>query len=220
MKPISKTEFGALPALVLDATDLHELLTLFSATCKEVTMSDGRFEYESLDELLQNCGGHLPRLAIRGRSPYVSLEFNRSDFPKCIFLFASEGDDSAHALYLRLLAFLRDRRRWYVRLLPWPVLYVLTGISIALSAASLSSAFTARLGPHVAQAVSATPLVVWFVFILGLLGQQGVTYVIRPGTRRQRFQRSSDLRDKIVLALLSALVGGVIGAVIHAYSAR
>ena len=220
MKPVSKTASAALPALALDATDLHELHTLFSATCKGVTVSDGSFEYESVEELQQSHGARLSKFEIRGRTPYVSLAFNRSNAQASIFLYAEEGDDSAQALYVRLSALLLARRRWHVRLLPWPVTYVLMLAGLALSAFSVLISLGGRHEPRLVLGASVTALILWPLFLLGVLGQKGITYVIRPVTRKQRSQRWADFRDKIVLALLSALVGGILGAVIHAYSTR
>lgn len=143
----------------------------------------------------------------------MSLEFNRSNILRGTFLYAEAGDDAAQALYVRVSAFLWDRRRWHVRLLPLPVALLFSLASLPLTAAVLFDLFRAPHAPRFTLLVAS--LIVSPLGMLGCLGALGISYALSAVTRKQRSQRWADQRDKILVALISALIGGILGAVIQ-----
>jgi hypothetical protein len=209
MKPLKAHASLRFPALSLDATDLQDIAVLFTSTCGEVKFSDDSFEYDSLAELLEHAGNKLTRLQIEGRQPFVSLKFNRGDFPTSIFLSA-EDDAKGHALFHSVAKLLDQHRRWHVRLLPWPIIIILAlGLELLL------------LGvPEPTPPSKLVAVLLLLTIILGVAGQAGVTLHLSSATRKQHSQRWTELRDKLVLAILSALIGGILGALIHAATSR
>jgi hypothetical protein len=80
MKPIRHTKTARLRGLKMYREDLDELVNLFQS-CKSVTISDNKNDYDSLDEMKDIVGCKIVNLDIRGENPGLHFLLNQKEFP-------------------------------------------------------------------------------------------------------------------------------------------
>ena len=101
-----------LPSLNVFLDDVEQILEILKESCKDAHISDRDFEFESLEELIDNKGLRPKSLNLQGHQPYLSLSFNRRDFPTCIHLFSTGESDEEKSLYLKVQNILMNRKKW------------------------------------------------------------------------------------------------------------
>jgi hypothetical protein len=198
MKKVKDSKFENFPASSLYREDLEEIITLLKSGCKDVTISDGEYEFASLDELAQKHPTSLSRLEIKGHPPYVSLSFRREPF-NGTRLYASE-EDAAEPVFLKVRELMRRKKRTICALFPpvfWMPAFIIAQIGVRLLDTQ-----------EIHKAI--VSLIVSIGMLLSLLFNGGFMFFISTKSVSQRGQFWETNKDKIFLAVISAIIGAII----------
>jgi len=86
--------------------DFEQIINILSEISDQVEISDDDYEYESLDELINQKGLKPKKVFISSYSPHVVIDLE----PHSIFLYRSNSDKGALYAYDRIKEVLRKRR--------------------------------------------------------------------------------------------------------------
>jgi hypothetical protein len=200
MRPMTRSHSWSGPSVFLSREDLEEILSVFTSTCKTVSISDDEFEYDSLDDMREGRGATVRKLVISGDEPPISLKLQRYAFPG-VFLTAHNPTASAETAFFRTHQILdRSKRFLAYGLRPgtwmlflwifilqgfftrWPELFIIHGAVV----------FSLVLGLFTA-----------------LFGQNGSLSVISLVRRHERDSFWRRNWDKLILAAISAILGAI-----------
>jgi hypothetical protein len=130
MEPIRTTKTARLRRLKMYREDLDELIAFFVTNCQNVTISDNKNRYESLQEMKSVNGSTVTHLDIRGEKPGVHFLLNQKEpvqgsSPPAVSVFnelrTEEITEEADVLFLKIKEFLEPLQRPSVR---WPFLLI------------------------------------------------------------------------------------------------
>src|ERR1035437_1139198 len=121
MEPIRTTKTARLRKLEMYREDLDQFVGFFQSSCANVTISDSKNRYDSLDEMQLHSGSKIKDLDIRGDTPAVHFQLNQNEVvrgtptPAINELRTEEITDEADLLFLKIKEFLQERQRPQVR---------------------------------------------------------------------------------------------------------
>ena len=122
--PIRTTKTARLNNLEMYREDLDEFVAFFKRACTNVTISDNRNRYESLDEMKNHIGPRIKDLDIRGEKPALHFLLNRKEqisgsSAPAVFneLRTEEITEEADVLFYKVQEFLVAHQRPRVRVL-------------------------------------------------------------------------------------------------------
>jgi hypothetical protein len=201
--------------------DLDQFLSFFQKACKIFTISDSRNRYESLDEMKKEIGSRIKDLDVRGEDPGVHFLLNQQQTvptaapgstpttTTIVFneLRTEEISDSAEALFLRVREFLIERQRPLIR---WPFALI--------SLAGLVGLIYFAIGDSRAAIAPWRTLLSTLVFVgagVAALKIPNQIFLDKKVDSPTFWSRHKDEFAKgAILALISSLIGGVIGYLI------
>lgn len=199
MKKLIKSRKSEIEAIVLRREDLQELVAILAATAKDLRISDGDFEYGSLDELFQNRKGSLNELSLVSSDAGFDLSYTKH-FGVTFSCRVSAPEDEA--LFLRTREFLSKRRNRWNYLLDrriWVTACLLGVVPLALLKKPVNAAWLPPiLFLCAGLALSVTP-------VRGLLFNS-----VSTGSRGETGHFWQQNKEKVLLVLISALIGGAI----------
>lgn len=79
MEPIKTTKTARLGRLQMYREDLDDFVAFFQRTCVNVTISDSKNRYDTLDEMKSAIGSKIKDLDIRGEKPGLHFLLNRME---------------------------------------------------------------------------------------------------------------------------------------------
>ena len=79
MEPIRNTKTIRFVRLKMFREDLDALVALFKKACSDVTISDDKNRYDSLDEMKKYVGSRVKDFNIRGDNPKVHFLLNKAE---------------------------------------------------------------------------------------------------------------------------------------------
>jgi len=215
MEPIRTTKTARLRPLKMFREDLDEFVALFQENCTDVTVSDNKNRYDSLDEMRATIGPKVKNLDIRGESPSIHFLLNSKEVVQgssapATFneLRSEEISDEADYLFLKIKDCLQQFERPNVR---WPFLVL---AFIVLAGALLSIARRPPFPPQSGSltwteliCVVAAPLIfVWAVKVDNLI------VLDRRVDSPSFWARNKDaFATHAVTATISAIIGWVFG---------
>jgi hypothetical protein len=225
MNPIRTTKSTRLRRLEMYREDLDELVALFRDNCKLVTVSDDKFQYDSLGEMQKRTGNKVKHLDIRGVEPAVHFTLNREEatqtgFPptqgKTTFneIRTEEIDDKADALYYRIRDFLETKQRPnYSR----PGLLFVSILAFAFSIVWFvaANAIGAPGFSRTQGGIDASLFVLSFVLFFFSASLNNLIYLTTRAESPSFWQRNQDdILSKGIVALSSTLMGAILGFII------
>jgi len=215
MEPIRTTKTARLRRLKMYREDLDELVALFQKNCTNVTVSDNKNRYDSLDEMKAKIGPKVKNLDIRGESPSVHFLLSQKEVVQgtstpAVFneLRSEEISDEADNLFLKIKDCLQQFERPNVR---WPFLIlavtVLAGAFLSIARRPPPPPRSGGLTWTELICVVAAPLIfVWAVKVDNLI------VLDRRVDSPSFLARNKDaFATHAVTATISALIGAIIG---------
>lgn len=194
MKKLHRKEFVNLPAVSLYRDDLDEIVLLLSAD-RAVRISDGEFEFDSLDELAKKRGATPSTLELDTDFGAVGLKIRRLKFS---FLWGSESPS-----YLQIRELLRKRTTFLAKVFVWKAWLPSAVLLYVLDLAGPTLGVN-QSGGVVVRALS-------IAAVVGLLASQlvqgGVGSSANLTLRHETSTFWSRNGDKILLAMVSAILG-------------
>lgn len=199
-----------IPAVKLFREDLEEIINILKENGGEISISDKKYEYDSLDELEKETGSTIRSLEIKSRRPHVYLSFSRG-MPG-IHLFASADDDNkAEASLLKIKAFLDTKKQWlyylFNRVTAVPFLlgfWALPHITI--------EKFIQIFPDRLMRACIAISLIV--VPLMAFVVETGMIYSITLKKKHLAGGFWARNRENILMCIISATIGAVIARLI------
>lgn len=200
MKRMAKLEHRGetIPTVMLYRDDLDEIVDIMQRHCLSTSISDDKFQYESLDDLQKNKGRQIKSVTFGGSEPYVSLSF-ASRHPYT-FLYAS-GEEEAEAIFLKLRDLLFKRRRAIARLAPWRFWLLMT-VAILFGAGLVPRWIHS---PAVLMSVNAIVVLSIAMLVLGVATKMGFLSVLFLDRRHEVDTFWQRNRDKILTSLVTAV---------------
>ncbi|MEK6602137.1 MAG: hypothetical protein AABZ09_09675 [Candidatus Binatota bacterium] len=204
-----KSESTYLPSVHLHLEDLEAIVQIVGEAGAGVTIADKSHEFTSFEEMRQHRGDTITNLKIVGRSPYVSVEFQRWP-PFGHHLYTSEQDTRVIGAFHRIYEILRKRQSILSKVFPRPLptiaffsFWILTSIRVAdLQAQSL---------------LSITGYLLFIIFFAGGLGNSGLLTTISLRRQHEAMSFFARRRDDLLLAIVSAILGGVVTLILSKY---
>lgn len=186
--------------------DIQEIIGILRDSCEEVLIQTSNNQLDNVDELVSLRKDMLHDLKIYGRRPYISIDME----PNQIWLFVSEDTPESRGLFEKVKVVLLKCTRPFTWLLhssflngiAWP----LTILGAVLSWRMNSNLLTAFF------AILFLLCVLWVVY--GYYDRFNRYTVVVP---RHRIDSPNFLKrntDKIVLAIISALIGALVSYVL------
>jgi hypothetical protein len=219
MEAIRNTKTIRFRRLKMYREDLDALVTLFQKACSDVTISDDKNRYDSLDEMKKYIGSRVKDFNIRGDNPKVHFLLNKAEqvpsstpgqfmtqlFPE---LRTEEATDAADTLFFVVKDFLKGHER--TALTP-PFLIV----SIIAMVLTLLLGFQGLADPSVTPALGIVWLFAAFLLLLFILIWSNRGHSLSLDTRLESpsfFARNrEEFGKQAVTAAISGVIGGVIG---------
>lgn len=194
-KPLSK-DYGP---LVIWASDLEELFSELEK-CKDINFVADDVKYESVEEFITVSKGRNPQIVkIKARDPYIDIEL----YHRWARLYVSSSELLASGLFLKIDSILSRCERKPRLIYRFALYYGISSIFPAIS-------FLPPLKPYSNPILGALLLtLLWFIYVLYIHMWHFST--IRPMHREERpgfFRRNA---DSIVIAIIAALLGAVVG---------
>jgi hypothetical protein len=148
MKRINRDYNQTGPIVSLYRDDIDRIIDLVNEYCGNASISDGEYDYESLDKLAKNRGPRPRRLIVTRRSRtesygYCNLELSNGF---CIVGVGIHGSGNQRAVdcCLAIRRLLEARRRW-LAYLPSSLVFVIASIALLLVRTLVSSNASAYL---------------------------------------------------------------------------
>lgn len=186
------------PSASLFKDDFEQILEVLRESCGETEISDGDYLYESLQELQEKKGDVVRRLSLSGIHPHVLVTIKRYDFPG-LQLLAIGQNGAAEAAYLKIKQILHGRRKAIGYIFnPFLWIFIL-----------FVSIFTS---PYGGKALFAAPPVSVFFVVLSAWIYMGGLSTVTLLSRHQSRSFWTRNKDTLLIGLLSAIVGAVIGS--------
>jgi hypothetical protein len=190
-----------IPAIILYREDLIELMELLGTLGKSLQIHDGEYEYSSMEELLQNRKTPLSELHIFSNEAQIDFNYKR---PAGVTFVCPVNKSEEEALFLRTREFLDQRFNRWNYLLDVRVWAVFLTLSLALFLLFFQKSYP----PDVMPLWVSIPLLMVVITAAPLNG-----YLLNLVTTNGRGERGlfwKTNKDKIFLALISALIGAAI----------
>ena len=201
MKKNLKPRSYQIPAIIFHREDLIELIGLLGTLGKSLQIHDGEYEYSSMEELLQNRKNPISELHIFSSEVRVDFHYDRR-FGVTFVCPVNKPEEEA--LFLRTREFLSQRFNRWNYLLDVRVWVVFLILSLALFLLLFQKSYP----PDFMPLWVLIPLPMLIISVTPLRG-----YLLNLVTTSGRGERGlfwRNNKDKIVLALISALIGAAI----------
>jgi hypothetical protein len=190
-----------IPAIILYREDLIELMGLLGTLGKSLQIHDGEYEYSSMEELLQNHKNTISELHVFSNEAQIDFHYN---WQVGVTFVCPVNKSEEEALFLRTREFLSQRFNRWNYLLDVRV----WGVFLILSVALFLLCFQKSYPPDFMPLWVLIPLPMLIFSVTTLRG-----YLLNLVTTNGRGERGlfwKNNKDKIFLALISALIGAVI----------
>jgi hypothetical protein len=207
MKPIQKSHSAVIPSTVLHLDDIETIVSLLKEVSGNVLISDRDYQYDSLENLIEKVGESPKALTISGRDPYVSIRFDRYEFPLVSWLYAEAYHKEAESTFLKLREILKTKQHWANYLIRLDVALVLfAALSII---ALLPNSVTMQWFLEVNTRITVASIVIFYLIVAVLL-RTGTLYSIRLVKlhKKQTFWKQNS--GAIVLLVIGAIVAELI----------
>jgi hypothetical protein len=171
---------------------------------KDLQIHDGKYEYSSMEELLQNHKNNISELHIFSNEAQIDFNYKR---PFGVTFVCPVNKSEEEALFLRTREFLNQRFNKWNYLLDVRVWAVFLILSLALFLLFFQKSYPPDviplwvLIPLLMVAISAAP----FKDFLNL---------VTTNSRDERGLFWKDNKDKIILAVISAVISAIISAIV------
>ena len=201
MKKNLKPRSYQIPAIILYREDLIELMGLLGTLGKSLQIHDGEYEYSSMEELLQNHKNTISELHVFSNEAQIDFHYN---WQVGVTFVCPVNKSEEEALFLRTREFLSQRFNRWNYLLDVRV----WGVFLILSVALFLLFFQKSHPPDFMPLWVLIPLPMLIFSVTPLRG-----YLLNLVTTNGRGERGlfwRNNKDKIVLALISALIGAAI----------
>lgn len=199
VKKLTKSRKCEVPAIVLRREDLQDLLAILAAVADDLQIRDHDFEFGSLDELLQNHKGCVNELSLESSAARFELSYNKH-FAATFSCRVSTPEEEA--LFLRTREFLFQKRNRWNYLLDRRVWMIACLFGVVWLAFLKKPVNVVWLLPFLflvsGLLLSVTP-------VRGLLFNS-----VSTSSRGETVHFWQQNKEKILLALISALIGGTI----------
>jgi hypothetical protein len=189
-----------IPAIILHREDLIELMELLGTPGKSLQIHDGEYEYSSMEELLQNHKNTISELHVFSNEAQIDFHYN---WQVGVTFVCPVNKSEEEALFLRTREFLSQRFNRWNYLLDVRVWGVFLILSVALCAFFQKS--------HPTDIMPLWVLIPLPILIFSITPLRG--YLLNLVTTNGRGERGlfwKNNKDKIFLALISALIGAAI----------
>ena len=195
MKRASKTSGKLLPPVVLHKEDLASIAESLAQSNGLIEITTNDYEYESIDELVDNVADNLRGLSIKRTSPYISVDLDR--WPG-VWVYASSDDLVSKGIFSELLSILEPRvRRTYV---------VVSKIAkVAGWLGALGGGMLFGTGQYREALILLLLLPVEFIFML--VKHRNIINRSRRANKMSFWARNS---DQVIVAIIGAFAGAII----------
>lgn len=207
MRQIRGSRSGHRPAVALYRDDIESIITVIGAGGEKVSIADGDYEYESIDELITHRGTRPKRLKLSGVSfSSVTVEVSRLNTMGC-WLHAS-GEPTSEIAFFQLRELLDSRRTVLARLLIPKFWLGMTLVS--LGAGMLSTQTNSEIRLTIDRLAVTTLLLSFALTMLSMFVSSGLFSTVNLARRHEATTFWSRNGEKLLIAVVAALFGGLI----------
>jgi hypothetical protein len=220
MEALRNTKTIRFGRLKMYREDLDALVALFQKACSDVTISDDKNRYDSLDEMKKYIGSRVKDFNIRGDNPKVHFLLNKAEqvpsstpgqlmtqlFPE---LRTEEATDVADNLFFVVKDFLQSHQRTVLT----PTVLIFSIIAVALTMA-LGIQLLQKHDPSVTPALGIAWLVAAFIMFLFLIIWSNRGHSLTLDTRLESPSFFAKNREEFGKQAVTATIGGLVGGAI------
>jgi len=193
--------------------DIEELYRAFSEVADKLTLSDGRYVYDTLDELFAEAGPELRTFAISCDAPRITFSIDGGRRPS---LWALNSDAASRGVAHRVREIVMCRRlrfRGWLTTSPG-ALHVVLALSFLVQLAS--GVLIAVADDIRTKIIAATAWLVTLGAMFGIVWMAGSDRSSRvfPVMRHERPGFVTRNRDALIVGSITALVGAIVGALV------
>ncbi len=208
MKKVDDSKFIVVPSVSLFREDVDSILDIFRKHAKEVKISDGNFEYDSIEELNDERGDKIKKLILKAFNPFhFSLRFDRSDIINGTTLYVSSQEETALTTFYQIKEILLRRKK-----MANYVFHPLIGIIAVILLVVILSAPEEKLKEiFPSRALRVFLLLTLFsVPILSLMYRIGSFFSINLKKAHESSSFLSRQKDDLIKLLIGAILGGFV----------
>jgi hypothetical protein len=212
MEAIRNTKTIRFGRLKMYREDLDALVALFQKVCSNVTISDDKNRYDSLDEMKKYVGSRVKDFNIRGDNPKVHFLLNKAEFTTQLFpeLRKEEATDAADNLFFVVKDFLQGHQR--TALTPPFLIVSVVGMVLTLY---LGLQGVTKHDPSVTPGLGITWLFTAIFLLTFVLIRSNRSHSLTLDTRLESpsffAKNREEFGKQAVTAAISGVIGGVIG---------
>lgn len=207
----SLSEF--LPPVRLYREDVEELHHAFSQVADKVVASDGRYLYDTLDELFKEASPDLKTFTMGTDAPRISFSIDNGRRPS-LWAVTSDAVSRGVAHRVREIAMRRRLpfRAWLRSSVAAPIVVFTVAILAWVASAVLVEVADGVVIRIVAGVVTlVTGVALWWTIWMATGSRPSRVFLV---TRLQRPGFVARNRDALIVGSLTALVGAVVGAIV------
>lgn len=202
MERVSNRHIEDFPSVTLYIDDIEEIVALFASACEHVEIETGEFKTSDPSELTDMASkfrsGRFPRVKISGHVPYVSLEL----LPQRARAYISEDSVEQRGVISKARDVLNRRKKLKPGLVSGFFVFVLSTVGFNLIEDRQFTIGFILLG---------FAFLCWPVIVNLSMKNTVTVNTSRLSDRSHFFSRK---RDDLILAMISAIVGGAIAIVV------
>lgn len=199
MKQIASNRSVQPPSVNLYRDDLEEIIDIISGSCENIRIDDGKYIYDSLDELSKAKGSRVRVINIRGTNPLIILSLNRFNNGQIFFY----GSDSGLAVFHKIQGILNKRKSLLAKIFDIKICFVLFIIY-----------FIMMISKDITGLTLWKPLLIFFIlfssFILSFLMQVGLFSSINLSLRHETTTFWSRNAERIFSGIIGAFLLAII----------
>jgi hypothetical protein len=206
MEKKSHSLLNYLSPVKLYLDDIEEIINKIQFVCSKVKIANKDYEFDSIEEFINNSGKKIKELSIDGRSPNISIDIKKFK----INLFTTGETEAVIGLWYNLKEFLKSKSAWYSRFLNAWVWGLTLWSFLFISKIILDITISY---PEVYKVVNVFSIVILAIlllfFLLSLLKHwNGSTIHLERRHKASNFWERN--RDNIITGLIGAIIGATI----------
>lgn len=211
-KPLDELRYST--SVALYRHDLDDILSILSRACKQVTIKDKRYEYQSFEQLQDKRGINPRHLSITSREPDVTLNVRMKASTTTL---VGSGDGSKP--YVEIEEILKAQRRKGMD-------FILSGMPLLVLASFVSFAwswFNIQFSNSFTGFWIRIFLTILFLIVSSLalaLYRRGALSTISLNKEHERISFWLKYREKILIGILSAVAGAGLPTLIKGIISR
>lgn len=208
MKKRADDQDKKFPPCTLFLDDIEEIIQQIKSVTSDIGISDKSYEFDSIEELIQNSGSKIKELKLRGRYG-ISVNIAKHS----IYLFVSGYDEKYIGVFYILREFLKSKVGWlrrFLRPMRWLFIVWFSLIGVPIISTIIKHKPELKVIDQIYTIIFG--LMLLFYVISLLLTWKGSTIYLERRHKVSKFWERN--RDTIIVGIITAIIGGIVVGII------